>query len=78
MTPNRRPPPNRRLTFTDDEMDRIRVACQALGTSYAEFIRFATMAAVDEVEGIGRLLDRVGGPSESQVAWVLGGRVTSR
>lgn len=42
------------LEFTRAEMARIRTVCQALGTSYAEFIHFATMQAVTEVEGYAR------------------------
>lgn len=45
---------NRHVVFTDDEQRRLRDACRALGTSYAEFVRWAVMQAVDECEGLGR------------------------
>jgi hypothetical protein len=40
------------LHFTPDEMARINACRQSLGTSFADFIRFATMRAVDECEGL--------------------------
>jgi hypothetical protein len=35
-------------------MGRLRDACQALGITFAEFIRFAVMQALDELEGYAR------------------------
>jgi hypothetical protein len=64
--------------FEPEEVERLRRAILSLGTSYPEFIHWAVMNAVDEVEGIGRLLDRCSGPSESQVTWYCGARIISR
>jgi hypothetical protein len=44
----------RQLTFSEEERGRLAVCCKALGTSFEEFAHFATMQAVDEVEGYGR------------------------
>ena len=43
---------NRDVNFEPDEMRRIRECCRSLGTSYAEFIRWATMQSVSECEGL--------------------------
>ena len=45
---------SRDVHFTPGEMKRLRVACRALNTSFAEFLHFATMQALDECEAIGR------------------------
>jgi hypothetical protein len=47
-------PPARQVQFQPAEMARIRVACQALGISYGEFMHFAVMQAVTELEGYAR------------------------
>lgn len=44
---------NRRVSFTQDEKDRLHDVCRALGTTYVEFMHFAVMQAVTEVEGLG-------------------------
>ena len=44
----------RRISFTPEQMKRLREVCRALGTSYVQFVEFAVMQAVDEVEGYGR------------------------
>jgi hypothetical protein len=33
---------------------RLRETCRSLGTSYSEFVHFATLQALDEVEAYGR------------------------
>jgi hypothetical protein len=38
------------VTFTPDELQRVRHAARALGVSYSEFITFATLQACSEVE----------------------------
>jgi hypothetical protein len=45
---------NRELKFTPAEMTRLRETCRSLGTSYSEFVHFATLQALDEVEAYGR------------------------
>jgi hypothetical protein len=42
------------VTFDVKTRRRLRVACRALGTSYAEFVVFAVKQALDEIEGIAR------------------------
>lgn len=41
------------VTFTASERARLAEVCKALGTTFAEFVHFATMEAVSEVEGYG-------------------------
>lgn len=38
--------------FTKKERERLRRCTEALRTSYIDFIHFATMQAIDEMEGI--------------------------
>ena len=45
---------NRELKFTPAEMTRLRETCRSLGTSYSEFVKFATLQALDEVDGYAR------------------------
>ena len=44
----------RRIELSPDEHRRLVVACQALGTTFQEFVSFATRTALDEIEGYGR------------------------
>lgn len=37
------------LGLDEDQRERLHAACRALGTSYLEFTRHATLQAVDEV-----------------------------
>ncbi len=46
----------RRLTFSIDERRRLAEVCQALGTTFEEFVYHATMQALDEMEGAARAL----------------------
>ena len=41
---------NRRLTFSAEERKRLAFACQALGTTFEEFVHEATLQALDEFE----------------------------
>ena len=43
-----------RATFTREERERLAPVCIALGTTFGEFVHFATMRAVDELEGYAR------------------------
>lgn len=45
---------NRTIAFTPAEMVRLLGACRGLGTSYADFVHFAVIRALDEVEGLAR------------------------
>ena len=47
-------PDNKQLRFNARDYKRLRDACRALGTSMAEFIEFATLTALDEMEGYAR------------------------
>ncbi len=40
------------LTFSPEERSRLAKVCQALGTTFEEFVHHATMQAVDEMEGL--------------------------
>ena len=44
----------RRLTFTLAERRRLADVCQVLGTTFEEFVHWATMQALDEMEGYAR------------------------
>lgn len=44
----------RTVTFSAEERARLAEICKALGTTFGEFVHFATMRAVDECEGYGR------------------------
>jgi hypothetical protein len=46
----------RTVTFTKAERQRIAEHCQALGITFGEFIRWATLQAVDEMDGVQREL----------------------
>ena len=64
---------NRVLSFSPEELERLRCACRDLGTSYVEWIRHATLEAVDEHEGVIRSL-RAGvlrGPERSRYRLAL-------
>lgn len=45
---------DRTVNFDETELVRLRETCRALGTSRAEFIRFATLQALDECEALAR------------------------
>lgn len=45
---------NRDVQFSPSQITRIKTVCAGLQTSMADFIVFATMQAVDEVEGLTR------------------------
>jgi Recombination endonuclease VII len=45
---------NRDLHFDAAEMERLTNVCRALGTSRPEFVKWAVLQALDEVEGYGR------------------------
>jgi hypothetical protein len=45
--------------FSEDDRKRLMPVCRALGTSFADFIHFATMQAVDECEGLAREQDAI-------------------
>ena len=49
-----RAPEELTITFAPADRRRLMAACRALGTSYVEFITFATMQAVTECEGYAR------------------------
>ena len=51
---------NRKVTFDAAERARLAVVCQALGTTFGEFVHTATMHALDELEGDGRYTKRIG------------------
>lgn len=38
--------------FDPEERERLRIVCRALRTSYKDFVKFATMQAIDECEGL--------------------------
>lgn len=44
------------VTFTKEERAQIAVHCKALGITFAEFIRHATLQMVDEMDGVQRAL----------------------
>lgn len=46
----------RKVTFTREERERISEQCKALGITFEEFVRFGTLQAVDELEGLSREL----------------------
>jgi hypothetical protein len=50
--------PNRTIEFTPEEMKRLLATVRSLQTSYSDFIRFATMQALDEAEGLAREMRR--------------------
>jgi hypothetical protein len=39
------------IGLDESQRERLHAACRALGTSYVEFVRHATLQAVDEVLG---------------------------
>jgi hypothetical protein len=43
-----------RITFSVDERERLAKICQALNTTFAEFVHYASMQSVDEMEGLSR------------------------
>ena len=51
-------PSTRKLSFTPAEMDRLRWCCQALGTTFAEFLHDAALQACDEVQGVSAAVAR--------------------
>lgn len=64
---------NRTLQFSPEELTRLRCACRDLGTSYVEFLRHATIEAIDEHEGVMRHL-RAGvlaGPERARLRLAL-------
>lgn len=46
------------LVFNPEERRRLAKVCQALGTTFEEFVHHATMQAVDEMEGISQEIRR--------------------
>lgn len=40
------------LTFTRDERERLAAACQILGITFAEFVKWATLHELDQIEGL--------------------------
>lgn len=46
----------RQVTFTREERQRIADQCKALGITFEEFVRYGTLQALDEMEGLGREL----------------------
>ena len=47
---------NKTLSFTPEEMVRLREACRALGTSYVEYLQHVVRESLDEHDGIQRSL----------------------
>jgi len=45
---------NRTLTFTREERARLAEVCKVLGTTFQEFVKQATLHALDEMEGYAR------------------------
>lgn len=62
---------NRNVDFTTAEMRRVHACARSLGTSQAEFVRFAVLNACDELEAIGRSLSNpvVGGEPTYDALW---------
>jgi hypothetical protein len=49
----------RQLTFSEEERARLVTACRALSTTFEELVHWATLHALDELEGLAQDYDAI-------------------